>query len=415
VDAKGKGKAMAVESAEPATLVRSGWWKEHGKMRTNRRTRINVAVFCGAWAGIALAFPPPGTALGSGAPKTPTARAFHLGFTAFPYDMTAKALTDVETFLHDNADILAVHMEGVPWLEASADKPFHQEMLNEWKRQQAAKPPGGKLYLALTPINNDRSDLAAYRSEREGLPMPDAFVGKAFDAPIVMDAYLTYCRRAIQHFSPDYLAIGIEANELFHKARAKWPAYVKLHRHVYAALKREHPKLPIFATFTLHNMLNADWADRREMLAAFKDLMPANDVVAASFYPFMANLTGQLDPSLQWVTREFDRYGKPYAITEMGQPAEPLVLESLKITLPGSPGLQRQVLAKTLGFAHARRTEFVIWFVPRDYDALWEKMRNTAPEFFKAWRDCGLQDGDGKPRPALELWKETLKLPYRPR
>jgi hypothetical protein len=30
------------------------------------------------------------------------------------------------------------------------------------------------------------------------------------------------------------------------------------------------------------------------------------------------------------------------------------------------------------------------------------------PEFFVAWKDCGLLDGDGKARPALAVWKKAL-------
>lgn len=353
-------------------------------------------------------------ALAGAASRQPTRRSFRLGFTPFPHDMTVKALTEVNQFVRENADIVAVHLEGVPWLEANTEKPFHKKMLENWARHKTAKPDGGKLYLALTPVNNDRSDLASYRSEREHLPMPEAFVGKPFDDPLVMDTYLKYCRRAVAYFRPDYLAIGIEVNELYHKAKAKWPAYVRLQHFVYKSLKREHPKLPIFATFTLHNMLNPGWSDRREMLAAFRKLMVYNDVVGVSFYPFMANLTGKSDQSLRWLAREFDGFKKPYALCEVGQPAEPLVLNSLKITLPGSEAIQHRALSAMLSFAETRRAAFVIWFVPRDYDALWEKMKNAAPEFFKAWRDCGLLDGDGNPRPACRLWQKVQNLPYRP-
>lgn len=347
--------------------------------------------------------------------RSPASRRFRMGFTPFPHDMTVEAIGQVGKFVRDNGDIVAGHFEGVPWAEASTVQPFHKEMLNNWQRHKDARAPGGKLYLALTPINNDRSALAAYRRDREGLPLPAAFVGKGLDDPLVMDAYLRYCRRAIRYFQPDYLAVGIEVNELYHKAKAKWPAYVRLHLHVYKHLKRDHPKLPVFATFTLHNMLNAGWSDRREMLAAFKRLMPYNDMVAVSFYPCMAQLSAKTDACLKWLTRQFDAFDKPYAFVETGQPAEPVDLKSLKLTLPGGEQLQHRVVANLLGFARARPVEFVIWFVPRDYDALWEPMKNTGPEFFKVWRDCGLLDGEGKPRPACKLWQKTHKLPYRPR
>jgi hypothetical protein len=48
-----------------------------------------------------------------------------------------------------------------------------------------------------------------------------------------------------------------------------------------------------------------------------------------------------------------------------------------------------------------------------DYDALWEKIKPVAPEFFKVWRDCGLADANGAPRPALEVWMKYLRMPLR--
>jgi hypothetical protein len=367
-----------------------------------------AAVVCAALTAALLpARAPAGT-------TQPAGRSFRMGFTPFPHDMTLEALAAVDKLVKGNADVVAAHFEGVPWAEARTGGAFHREILSNWTRHKNARPAGGKLYLALTPINNDRSALAAYRREREGLPLPEAFSGKGFDSPVVMDAYLRYCRRAVGFLRPDYLAIGIEVNELYHKAPKKWPAYVRLHAHVYKHLKREHPDLPVFASFTLHNMLNPGWADRRAMLAAFRRLMPHNDMVAVSFYPFMASLTAKVDGSLAWLAREFDAFGKPYAFVETGEIAEPLVLKTFKLRLAGSEKTQRRALAALLEFAQARRTEFIIWFVPRDYDALWERIRGTAPEFFTAWRDCGLLDGAGRPRAAMELWRKAYRLPHRP-
>jgi len=345
----------------------------------------------------------------------PTERHFRMGFTPFPHDLTVEALTAVNGFLRDNADLIADHFEGVPWAEAHAAKPFHPKLLEDWQRHKDATPPNAKVYLAVSPIDMNRSDLAAYRGEREGLPVPEPLAGKAFDDPLVERAYLRYCREAIRFFQPDYLAVGIEVNELYHHSPAKWPAYVRLHEHVYDALKREHPGLPIFVTFTLHNMLNPEWRDRAQMLAAFKKLMAHSDLVAVSFYPFMGGLTDKVDDSLNWVVRELGPLGKPLAIAEMGQPAEPLAFAQPPLSIPGDEQSQRRVLEQVLGFCHGQRVEFVIWFVPRDYDALWDKIRGTSPEFFKAWKDCGLLDGQGNKRPAYDLWQQHFRLSFGPR
>lgn len=340
-------------------------------------------------------------------------RAFRMGFTAFPHDMTLEGVTAAKNFVRDNADIIAVHFEGVPWLEAHTGKPFHPKFMEEWERQKDAKPPNGKVYLALTPLNNGRSDIAGYRAEQENLPLPEPLVGKALDDAVVVKAYLEYCRRAIEYFKPDYLTIGIEVNELFHNKRSKWDAYTRLHRQVYEALKRENPRLPICVSFTLHNMLNPEWKDREQMLAEMKKLMSHSDLVGVSFYPFMAMLGSRMDYCLSWLSDNFDEFKKPYAITESGQPAEPVVLKSLGFTIPASLKRQSEVLEKLLSFAHERQFEFLIWFLARDYDGLWEKIRAEAPEFFVVWRDCGLLDGDGRERAAYKVWRSYLELEFR--
>ena len=49
----------------------------------------------------------------------------------------------------------------------------------------------------------------------------------------------------------------------------------------------------------------------------------------------------------------------------------------------------------------------------RDYDQLWKLMaENNADEIFKSWRDTGLINEDGDPRPALAYWDKWLSLPY---
>jgi len=55
-----------------------------------------------------------------------------------------------------------------------------------------------------------------------------------------------------------------------------------------------------------------------------------------------------------------------------------------------------------------------VWFCPVDYDLLWKKyFENVLDELFKTWRDTGLINEKGEPRPALFIWDAWLKLPVR--
>ncbi len=75
-------------------------------------------------------------------------------------------------FSRQNADIIAHHIEGVPWAELLADKPFSDELMNEWKGKKEATPKGGKVYLAISP---GRGDL---KPGEKSLPFPKELVGR---------------------------------------------------------------------------------------------------------------------------------------------------------------------------------------------------------------------------------------------
>jgi hypothetical protein len=119
--------------------------------------------------------------------------------------------------------------------------------------------------------------------------------------------------------------------------------------------------------------------------------------------------------SFAWLVQEFGPLGKPFAIAEMGEPAETVTLKQPAVTIAADPQSQSRVLSEVLDFCDTQRVAFAIWFVSRDYDALWDKISATSPEFFKLWKDCGLVDGPGAPRPAFQVWQEHLALPYGPR
>jgi hypothetical protein len=62
--------------------------------------------------------------------------------------------------------------------------------------------------------------------------------------------------------------------------------------------------------------------------------------------------------------------------------AKNCVVEKVRVTNTGAPYYESGTVA----------------FIHRDYDPLWETIKNSAPELFKAWRDCGFLDESGKPR-----------------
>jgi uncharacterized protein (TIGR03067 family) len=337
----------------------------------------------------------------NGSPQKPTgSRTFRMGFTGFVYDMTLEAVTASHEFVRENGDILCHHIEGVPWTEALHNRPFPAELVKEWEGKKSATPPDGKVYLAISP---GRGELKV--ADKAGL-LPAELHGKSYDDPLVMRAYLSYCRRAIEFFDPDYLAIGIEVNEIHNLGERSWQAYAALHNYVYTELKKDHKDLPIFASWTLHHMFQK----RGAMPRNWKALMPQNDLVAVSYYPFMVADKDRL-AALDWMSGEFEPFKKPFAMVETNDAAERLPLPEAKVVIEGTPEKQEAYYRKLLALAHEHEFEFVISFVHQDYDALWQKIKGYAPEAFLAWRDCGLVDEDGNPRPAYQVWKEYFSLP----
>jgi len=336
------------------------------------------------------------------APSAPRSRPFRMGFTAFPHDITVEAVNQTRQFVRTNADLIAHHIEGVPWAEALRDEAFPKELVSDRETKRSMTAPGAKVYLAVSP---GRGELKL--AEKGTTPLPPELRGKTYDEPLVKKAYLNYCRRSIEFFKPDYLAIGIEVNEIFSAGKDKWRAYVELHRHVYSELKKEHPNMPIFASYTLHNLIKA----KGEMLKGCQELMPFNDFVAVSFYPFF--ITETPDAAFKWLTEGFDQFRKPYAMVETNEAAERLEFPKSKLVLNGTPEKQAAYVRTLLALAEQRRFRFVVLFIHQDYDALWDAIKANAPELFIAWRDCGLIDERGRSRPAYAVWREYLNRPFK--
>jgi hypothetical protein len=351
-----------------------------------------------------------------GQTKSPAERPFYMGFTPWPSDFSLEAVQDMYDFLGRNSDIIAEHIEGVPWTEALNGQPFSEGLMNDWNGRKKSIPAHAKVYLAISPLSGTRAGIADYRGAAEHMPLPKEFQGKALNDEMVKKAYLNYCRRAFDFFKPDYMAIGIETNELYRNGHANWAAYIELHRYIYRELKREHPNLPVFISLTLHTL----YADSREhgdeMVQALRPLMDSNDMVALSFYPFFKQLSGEVDEAFAWVAREFDGFHKPWAMAETGESAARIAFqnEGKEVVLNGSPEAQLAYYRKLLAFAEAKRFQFVISYEYKDYDALWNRIKQSSPGWFEAWRACGLLDAAGAKRPAYGVWKTYFDRKVEP-
>ncbi len=210
-----------------------------------------------------------------------------MGFTYFPHDNTFDALAFALNAIATEGDLLVVHHDsGIPW-DAALDNDFSQypqDLQDEITGIAAWKPPGHRLYLAVTPIALLRDRLAPTRGPGGTQNFQPPWDGYAFDHPGVIVAFTNHCRFLIERYRPDFFAFGIEVNLLRALVADDniWNGYVALSAAVYGALKASYPSLPIFQT--LH--AEAFYDKPAAQAVAIGQLLPYMDYVAISAYPF---------------------------------------------------------------------------------------------------------------------------------
>jgi hypothetical protein len=350
-------------------------------------------------------------AIGLGAQASAQGRTLY-GFTPFPYDATPEAVARVAEILRDHTTVHAVHMDdGIPWQEMLDKEALPKRVQKEWDELLRAVPRGRPIYLGLAPLAKDRTSLAPTRGERDG-EAPRDLRRAALDDPRVKEAYLEYARRAVRHFKPAYLNLGIESGELASRDARRWPQFEGLYRHVAQALKQEFPNLPIGISFGLQGLRKPEVAERA------RGVVDASDYVCVSFYPHASPFHERFgDPPLgageaswreplQWLR---DYTNKPLAVCETGHLTSDAELRSYKFTMRGTPDLQQRYMRELAQFAKRDNYLFVIWFLAVDYDKLFERMRNSpGNEVNLLWRNIGLFDGNVQPKPAWAEWQRAV-------
>ena len=336
-------------------------------------------------------------------------RMFYMGFTPWLYDFSVEAIDSTYSYINSHSDVIAHHLEeGVPWTEARTRTGYHPNMMWGWNLRKIKSSRDLKVFVSISPLNQSRSGLAEYRGESTEMALPTRFQGRSFNDPIVKLAYLNYAESVIRFFEPDYLAIAIEANELYFNNRAQWPDFVELYIETYAALKLRHPELPIFFTTSLHNM-NQMRKDTDDAWREMSMLWNYADIAAFSYYPFMEYPLNSNDP-VAMMDKIRAHTDKPLAISESGYPAQPIDYPGLSY-IPTTERLQGEIMFRMLNKVYRDQYEFFIAWTYRDFDQLMN--RTNMPAISALWRDTGLLSETGKRRLSSEVWDAFYNLPTR--
>ena len=341
-------------------------------------------------------------------------RTFYLGFTPFPYAISQEAVDFTYSKIATDADIVNHHFDnGVPWVEAEDNSPFHINITNDWQFRKNLTPTGHKVYVSITPINFLRTGLAKYRGAEEDMELPEPWDAYSFNDEPVKAAYLNYCKRIIEFFEPDFFNMAIEANLLYFNNSPLWNDYLELHQYVYAELKSSYPDLPVFCSVVGAHMMPDTFAanDHLALRTATLQLLESSDLYALSLYPYLTAYLGNPYPE-NMLKELFSIRDLPLAIAETGYAAQTfsIDMEGGTLIIVSNQDKQQKYINDLLKACTKRKAKFVINFVLRDYDDLWEEIGSpTGIEI--AWRDSGLYDENGNERQALSSWRNYLNKP----
>ena len=361
-------------------------------------------------------------------PPEPT-RAFHMAMTPFPPDfnddpgLLTQIVNEVYNKLSTNTDMVAHHFDnGIPWNDALTNTfPYNNHIMSDWQFRLDSTPSGHKKFIAITPIGPTRDAMALLRDSADDMPLVAPFDNHAasgsFNHTDVRTAYLNYCRRVIEFFSPDYIVIGIETNLLRKNTNAStWQNYVDLNQYVYNELKTSYPNLAISVSVSPLEAFEEYIGPPDEFsgdpsgyaasqIAAMNDVMTSSDYYAIALYPYMSTLAASPIPD-DLLDRLFAlQSSKPIAIAETGMLAENVTVSN--IDFESDETKQAGYMSQLLNKSDEHELIFINWFIQQDYDDLCAYYGGCS-DIQLLWRDTGLYDGSGNARDALLTWQNYM-------
>lgn len=333
--------------------------------------------------------------------NTGASRNFSMGFTTWSFGPNLQDVDDTYDFIDDNADIYVEHLDHtIPWNAYRNNLPlppvFSNEILGRVNRKLETK----ELVLSIGLLNNNRDDLA---EDIDG-SVP---VYTALNDEDIIDAYTKHVAYLANQFSPDYLVIAIEVNELLLRNPSLWPGYESMIAEVTSRTRMAYPHLKIGASISLHNLFKPDNADTENYIATIWNHVDQFDFVGISYYPFLKNQSSSIEfqEAFDFLHRNTTR---PIAVVESGHIAEDLIVPNLDVSISGNPTQQNAFLETLFDNAQAQDYLMVVWWAHRDYDALWEIFPTEVRDIGRLWRDTGLIDEAGDERLALRTWQSNF-------
>ncbi len=326
---------------------------------------------------------------------------FNMGFSTWAYDLTVDAVDDTYQFIANHSDIYSEHIDyKIPWDAWINDLPLPAAFTNDIAGRVNRRIPNKQLLLSVSLLNSARNELA------EDMDGTTPNYTNLNDEEIE-NAYFKHINYLVNAFSPNYLVIAIEVNELKKNAPEKWESYKALMQNVTTRIKQIYPNIRISESITLHNLYEPEVSNPTEYIDEIVTYMNQMDFVAISYYPFFKgqHTASDFQQAFDFLHSKTD---KTIAFVETNHIAENLSVPSYNLFIESDACEQNVYLETLLSNAQEQDYEFVIWWAHRDYDALWETFPAATQDLGKLWRDTGLLDENGEERVAMTTWNNVL-------
>ncbi len=343
-----------------------------------------------------------------------TRRSFNMGFTPWPFAATLAAQNEIYSFIDDNADLIAIHLDGgVPWPEALTPNNFDNYgsgVKNEINgiTSRLTSLTNKEIYLGVSPFNGLRDDKALYWNTSTNESNPSPWDTYDFDNNFLVSAYANYVDEVIKKINPKYVNYAIEINEYYHNVPADRTKLQYFYINVYTILKNKYPDIIFMTSFTMSSPGSVKMQETADLFLHLKDYL---DMTGISIYPYaFFSHSDKGDPANlpnNWLSQISSiAPGKPYFIAETGFVGESLSIPAFGLNVTSDENKQRAYLLKLFQEANNLDVEGIVWFSPYDFDDLWSSSLND--DLSLVWRDTGLKDGNQVSRAALQLWNEWL-------
>lgn len=334
-------------------------------------------------------------------------RNFKMGFTSWPFGPNLEDVNVSYDYIAQNGDIYVEHIDNkIPWKAWINDEQLPQSFTNEINGKVNRRMNNKDLLLSVSVLHTDRKDLAHDFDDKTP-------IYSSINEQKLIDAYTKHVDYLIGKFTPMYLVISIEANELKLHLEVKWNQYKPFITTVTQNIKNKYPNLKIAESITLHNLYEPNVSNPDAFANDIIDHMNHSDFVAISFYPFFKNQHHKTEFQKAFNYLHY-KASKPIAFVETAHLAEDLIVAGLNLNISGNEMEQNDYLETLLTNAQMNNYEFVIWWAHRDYDSLWNTFPESVKDIGKLWRDTGLLNENAKARISEKNWNKVYSKTFTP-